>query len=723
MGGVDSSVQCSVFSIQCLPGAWGMVAACLVMVAGMVGAQEVVPKPAWEVEEAESRLVVRRGVNDYFLVEITAAEGQSAARAFSGKAELPARVVRQEGNRLTVMVAALEGTPKQVIRVYPAATAGVGSEGVVDPKPLYGVAQRTAGMDLPRNLDEVRILETRFDGKPSYFSVASFGDLGETFKGWYRGDWTRKSHLVRLSSWLEVPAAGKFIFGLAGVSPIWLLVDGELIMEHPANQPHDKWSAGGEVEIREGLRRVELLTVVRDKIDTGIAWKRVGEEGIATDVKMITGGELLDGRLERKGVAIHPYGRATSGAAYQFRGVDEVFEPVRFANASTCWSGEHVAEWGVLSGRAGDEAGSRSDGLVVIPRSRLPMTAELKVTAEGGESDFYRLEVKAGQAVWAEYALSARVTSLPAVCYGEDKVRPIIRVRSTAPDELRYDLKVTLSGRDGKREEREIVVVTSQGVANSYLDEFSASSMERIEWQLSHAGVVLDSGRALFLREPFDKLPDTVSGESFKSGSEFVVLVAKRAIRGSDSDRRGGVVEGSVGLLDGFIYSAGVGSGSSEWQVATVANGEYSGSAELQPFVTLRELLPAATLIYAPPLDTLLHGSGEEGFERRLSAMTGLLAGSACGGARVLLVVPPTFDVLPGCGCEPGETPCRHAARAREYAALVVRVADAHGVETIDLFTAFHTSGTDIKLVERGILTPAGVALAEELIRRKLGSL
>jgi hypothetical protein len=88
----------------------------------------------------------------------------------------------------------------------------------------------------------------------------------------------------------------------------------------------------------------------------------------------------------------------------------------------------------------------------------------------------------------------------------------------------------------------------------------------------------------------------------------------------------------------------------------------------------------------------------------------------------VLLVVPPAFDVLPDCGCAAGAAPCAHAAAARDVAETVIRVADAHGVETVDLFTAFRTARRPLgELVSGGRLTPAGAALAERLIAEKLG--
>jgi len=68
----------------------------------------------------------------------------------------------------------------------------------------------------------------------------------------------------------------------------------------------------------------------------------------------------------------------------------------------------------------------------------------------------------------------------------------------------------------------------------------------------------------------------------------------------------------------------------------------------------------------------------------------------------------------------PGNEPCVHAAEARTYAEIVVRVADAHGVETVDLFTAFQTSDPGVPLIRNGVLTPEGIALAETIIEKKI---
>ncbi len=678
------------------------------------------PRPDWEVPEAPSRLVVRRGGDDFFLVRLEVPEGVRAARAFAAAGELPARTVWAEGCVGEVLVDARTVKPGLPVRVYPAPAAGAAA--AADPAPVRGVARRTAGMDFPSSLADVGMLETRCEGRGETFTVADFSGLGETFKGWYRGDWTRKSHLVDLQTWLFVPADGKFLFGLAGVAPAWLLVDGVPVMEHPANQPYDKWTAGGEVALKAGLRQVRVRTVVREKIDTGLAWKRAGESGVAKDVVMVTGGDRLDGRWERPGRRLHPYAEVVRGQAYRFAGLDEVFEPFSLRDGSASWGTNHVVSWTVGGVAVGDGPSQE----VTLRRSALPASLALLARAGNGEEARAERVLEGGGPVWAEYEVSTRVVGLPAVCYGDDRVQPIIRVRTSAADGLGFELVAETVRRDGSRVRREERLTTDRGWARVYLDAYEAGGLERVEWSLRHAGAELSRGAAAFLHEPYARLPDAVSGETLKGAGESLVLVASRASRGDPAPGRSPASASEVAFLDGFVYggAGGVAPGGG-WRVVDVRALEASegapGRAGLLPFAAVKGALPAAALVYAPSFLSVSGEGGVEGFERRLAAMAALLSSPACGAARVLLVVPPAFDVMPGCGCAPEGGVCPHAAGARAYAEAVMRVADAHGVETVDLFTAFRTDRSGAVLVSGGGLTPAGVALAEGLVARKLG--
>ena len=691
--------------------------------------------------EAPCRLVVEKEQDDFFLVRVpgmVAGKPVAAVRAFASTNEVAARVVWVDPSHVTALVDARGARLKQMLRIYPVPgdkPAAPSSSASPDPSPLRGCARRTAGMDFPATLADVKTLETRCDGKAEWFTVGDFGKLGATFKGWFRGDWTRKNHLVDLQTWLRVPEDGSYIFGLAGIAPAWLLVDGLPVLEHPAGLAYDKWTSGEGVPLKAGLRHVQVRTVCRQEIDTGLAWKRAGEPGIATNVAMVTGGDLREGRWEWQGQRLHPYATAKSGRAYRFEGKDDLFVPFVFEDGTSCWGTNHVAVWQV-GNRVVGEGKSLA---VTLATSTLPAELRLRAQAATGERAEYETLLAYAGPVWNQYGVTTRITDVPAVCYADDRVHPIIRVRTSAADGLAYELNTGVEWAAGGCSNLTHAVVTDKGWARVYLCEAEAGSVARVTWSLRHCGVELDRGAVRFLREPYGVLPDTVSGETLKAGGEFVVLVASKASRGEPvvSAARPSGTNG-VALLDGFIYG-GLPAAEPEKgnvipetlnpetfsrvvDVQAIEQSEAaSGMSLLLPFAAVRDVLPAGVVVYAPSLLGISREGGTADFERRLSAMTGLLTGPACGNPRVLLVVPPAFDVLPGCGCVAGDAPCAHAAEARAYAGAVMRVADAHGVETVDLFTAFQTSGANVPLVRNGALTGEGIAYAEHVIAKKIG--
>ena len=693
-------------------------------------------RSGWNIEDAPCRIIARKTGETFALVRVPATVGDkpvAAVRVFYSTNELQTSVIWADAAEGVTVLADVTSVPRSSsMRIYPIpgdalATPAPADARLKDPTPLWGVARRTGGMDYPRSLDDVRMLETRFDRRPGYFAVADFAGLPATSApladgGWFQGGWDRMSHLVDLQTWLLVPADGEFRFGLVGISPAWLLLDGENVLEHPAHRPADAWTASKDLPLKAGLRRVQVRTVCRTRIDTTLAWKRAGEEAVAADVVMVTGCGLLNGRTEWRDDRIHPYAVVETGKAYRFSDIEGAFVPFTCVNDTTLAATGAVAlAWSVN----GAFTGNGLTNTVTLRTTTLP--AELKLGVQAGESTAeYVTQLTFDGPIWAEYDVTSRMTGVPAVCYPDDVVQPIIRIRTTAPDGMEFALEGTVNWRAGGASNITATVATASGWAQIYLCQFEASAAESLTWVLRHAGAVVSDGKAVFAHEPFSVLPDEVSGDCLKSGDTAVVLVASNASRGEPVAT---VRKGKVALLDGFLAPEGGLDESSilaQWYRldlrALERREDAAGMTWMLPFAEVKNVLPAATVVFAPALTEKSLQGGVEAFARRVAAMAGLLSGPACGSPRVILVVPPEFDVLPGCGCVPGETPCVHAAEARAYAQAIIRVADIYALETVNLFSAFKTLRGNAPFVRNGDLTPEGAKLAIGLIYKKVGN-
>jgi len=691
-------------------------------------------RPAWNVDQAPCRLSFLRESDNYILTRVPlniTNQFVSAVEAYAATDKIPVAVIFNDGRNLSVLIDASGVSKRSRIDLYlipGAEPAQPATPLMKEAAPLHGLVGRTAGMDYPATRQEVDSLTTRFDRALKTFEISAFDKIGETYKEWFRGDWRRKSHLVDLNTWVLVPADGKFIFGLAGVAPAWLRVDQKDVLEHPVNQPFDKWTVTDAFELKAGLHQVEVRTVCRQKIDTGVAWKREGEEDVAADVVMITGAEMSEGRLEWSDRTVQPYCSVSSGESYRFTGVDAIFVPFTFTSRSVCWSGSYHLIWNVA-----DQAASTSNEFEqTIASVNLPAQVALTIISDnGGERAEHTAAIDYQGPVWSEYELSSRMTGVQAACYGDDKIHPIIRVKTSARDGLEYTLNSEIEFVSGKKIPRADKMITNQGWGRQYLAEMIAGKVKRISWSLEHCGCVLSSGQVLFQQDPFNVVPDGISGELFKKGDDFVVLVVSR--RSAEREVLASpAVDGSenVFFMDGFIYDGlnnspwcRTGQVDSAWNWLSLSELEWSnqrsGLSMLQCFTKVNDALAADEVVYAPSLSCISQEGGAGGFERRLAAMCGLLTHSGESSPRVILVVPPRYESR-----SPDGEGALATVDSRQVAEIVVRVADVYGVETVDLYTAFEIAGNAAAdgspLVENGEMTAEGRDLARDIIMRKL---
>ena len=693
-------------------------------------------RPAWMIEQAPCRISFVKGADDFILTEVPVVVSNysfNVVSAFAGGRKLKSDLVFDDGQTLKVLIdvgAVAAHGRVDLYLIQDDNPAQLLAPVIKDSTPLHGSVGRTAGMDYPGNRMEVDSLTTRFDRATTSFKVGSFDQLGGTFTNWYRGDWRRKSHLVDLNTWILIPSNGRFVFGLAGVSPVWLKVDKQENMVHPPDQTTDKWTVGKPVNLKAGLHQLQARILCRQKIDTCVAWKREGQDGMAEDVTMLTGVDLSKGRLEWSDRSVHPFFRVAAGQAYRFCGTEGGFVPFNFIDRSVCWSGNYQSKWKI----DGVSLGTGKSIEKCLPAISLPAKAGLTLTAiESGECAEYSAVIDYKGPVWHEYEISSRISSLQAACYSDDKVHPIVRVKTTADDRLEYTLNSEIELVAGKKIECSKTIYADQGMAQCYLDELKVGDVKRIAWSLTHCGCELTSGELLFKHNPVDFVPDDISGELFKSGDDFVVVVvskhsAEQKIRESTlkSDHA------DILFMDGFVYDGyrgpqiipGVSQGR-QWQWIGISELEScerrSGTSVLQIFTKLNQALAADIVLYAPSLSCISREGSPDGFERRLSAMCSLLTNSAGNSPRVILVVPPNYnpiaDSMPATGLN-------HNLDARLIAEIVMRIADVYGLETADLYSAFEIAGNQAadgqSLVRGGAMTKAGCSFAHDIIMRKL---
>jgi len=702
------------------------------------------PVPAWQVGEASIRSVFTRGAQDAFALCVipAAAGGQpvAAVKAESGGALRPVRVVWADGSRVHVLVDCQGLAENAVVAVY-----GMAGErrvvpepqGLVDPAPIRVAARHTVGQDPPATFDDLKRLVVRPGNPSAFFAFPGFDVIAAGIGKYAKGaGWDRPLSLLRLTTWIVVPQDGLYVFALTGDNAAWLRIDGEEVVGQAYSLGRPSSRECPPLILSAGLHRLIVDTAVRTTYSLDVLWRAADTNTLLPT--LVTGGALTEGRLERREDDLHVFARAQLGLPYRFQGVPAHFCPVTLQDESVCWSGGDLTyAWQINGIPVGHD---RRVETVLVATNPVAFVAELTVRrATDGVSGSASIILPDEGVSAAEYRISSALIGAPAVCYGEDPVVPEIHVRATSPDATAFALRAVVIGSDGSQSITETPLILVRSWGRVALPRGVADSFREIRWQVLHAGVSVDGGRWVFDVPPFESLPDGVDGVSLRRGGSGVTLIARRASRGETAEFKGLRRGQRLLFLDGFMVSAGLADRvPAEDMDRALANGpagvsvayqriglqtleatdDPRGGARLAPLASLRGLLPVDVSILAPDLSGARDGETPEIFERRLAGFAGAL--TEAGKTQVILVVPPAFDVLPGCGCAPGRTPCAHARAGRLYAEIVYRVADAYGLTVADLYTPFELDGDDQPLIVGGVLTPRGMRKAAEVFRRVL---
>ncbi len=725
----------------------------LLLAPGLLRAQA--PDPPWRLREAPLRAVFTVPPTQRFcLVRMPAVLTNDMpvgrVAAFHGAAPLPVRVAAATNDVLDLLVNC-SGLPANATVALYAVTNGsaiVPDSSFADPRPVTVVVQRGGVGEAPPTWEEMRFMTARPLAPRATFLAEGLQPIQSQRQGprrWYEGGWRRPVYVARLGGQLLVERAGECRLALRSRKPSYLLLDGKLVAQNPRPKSKEQWALGEPVMLTPGLHEFEALNLCDREIDLLVGWSMPDSDEVfpLPQGALLTGAGPVAARLERLGAVLHAAADYQLEPGYTFHGVPATFTPARLSSLHASWEGakEVTCNWRMQGALLGSgptwrhiftAAGTQAMELEVVNATGRRATAGLN------------LEIPATTAL--EYRLAARLVGVPAICYEDDPVRPEIHLRGTAPEEMPLKVEATVSATDGHEASFACDLKLVKSWSRFVLPAGCARDYSAIDWNVSHAGVTLDSGRVVLRRQPFETLPDELDGDLLTEGEEACVLVPRRASSGQP-DPLPGVRGGQrIVLLDGFLATPGrcgpedaaafdrqliadlqlfggrmlglATNGVSFRRVSFSTLGAALRSRSLDrlaPLARLGLLLPADTVVIAPDVGAAAGGESLDDFERRLAALAGLLREAAR--CQVVLMTPPPE-------LENGALPPNAATTTdamRPYAEAVVRVADAYGLAVADFYTMCRTR-LATEAVAGGVLTDAGRALAAETLARTLVS-
>ncbi len=656
-------------------------------------ARGAAPEPPWKFDDCPRRAVFALPPGQtHVMARLPAALPTGAVvsgvRAATANGDRQVRIIASTQDSIDVLVDCTGLAPRTPIALYmvPGANIPPADSPFVDPFPVRVEVRRAGGHDVPASYDSLRFVADRQLAPPFLMTLPAFAPVESAPpNAWYQGGWERPTYVASLSSWLIIAEPGDYTFALGDFAASFLAIDGRQCVAHPTDWTGTRqWAQGEAIHLSAGLHRIEILTVCEKAIRVKAGWIPPGSEEVEPipSARLACSGNAVQPRFESKDGTLHAAFIGRPGPAYVFRGVDNVFTPVRLESTTANWTDEEIAsyEWS-SDGRALGVGQS----ILAISSAKNEMPVKLRVKLASGAESTVDGSVRLPRGAAREFLVSGRLFGVPAVCYDDDPIRPELHVRSTATPGVDLVASITAIAHDGTRREAKASVQLVRTWGRIELPQCFAHDVASIEWNISHAGTILASGCAVFHHAPFTETPASLDGDRLiDSDGATCVLVAPRASRG-DADSLGRDFD-SATFLDGFFEDDSL-PGPTPY-ASRIRFDDLPSVADEMRFNRLAAIADSATfgnggiVIVAPDLSGLAGNETPGDFERRLAALTSLLKDvHKCG---VVLVTPPAGTVrMPAIAG--GADPDRLVAR------IITGVADATGATVADAYTISRT--------------------------------
>lgn len=670
------------------------------------------------------------------------APSRFAARHQAGERQV--RVVAVSSNSATLLVDCRSLAAESPVTLYAITnqTPLQADTTLADPQPVGVTIRRAGAHEAPPTWEQLRFMASRPQPVAAFklegLIPVSSGD--EAPRKWYQPSWRRPVYVACLSGRLLVPQSGSYRLALKGPEPLYLVIDGKLVLEHatPRRGGADEWLATAPLELPAGLLRYEVYTLATRYIRLQAGWQGPGESQIVPlpATALISAHEPRPLCFEERDAAF-PLGIDYHlEPSYTLHERHTLFTPLTLrALYRSSAAEEPVARWYHAQQLLGT-------GLVcrVVVTNSGPCRVELTLTDSDGQSRRTQRELRLPDLATHEYRLAAQLAGLPPYGYEDDPAQPEVHLRGTLPAALPLTVSATLTAPDGQQQTWQAEVHLQRGWGRLALPPTTLHQLAALQWEVRHAAVTVAAGSLRVQRSPFSELPTAASGTLLTIDDQPTLLIAPQASRGHPAAMAPLPPGAQLLLLDGFLttlpHRNGVNGADFDRELMATLALYHAKRRELAanpiryrrqrlqapaasglptpgPLVTLARLdtlRPADVVVVAPDIVAPAAGETLAQFERRLATLVALLQEALP--ATVVLLTPP-----PGLVLDESTGASASAREIRPYAEVVQRVADALGTTVADLYTICQTHPEPPPVAE-GRLTAAGQRLAAEVVAR-----
>jgi hypothetical protein len=347
----------------------------------------------------------------------------------------------------------------------------------------------------------------------------------------------RNQKFCLIESWVDCPESGDYTLAIQTSEPAFLVVDGTLALsylpDYAKNAVTDTWGASTSLPLTAGPHHMQLFTIAQRSSTTTVGWTLPSQhqDPQITPIppeNCIGGTRPSAQRMELRDRIVHPGSIITANPTYRFLDCPTIFAPLSIKNWSTSWASKnHTTTW-LADGKPLPL--SPSGGTAILP---LGSTAPLELFTLDALG-FHRTTHQSrptSLTIPTQYAIDLSVANIPAVRYAEDAIWPELHIVGTAPGSLiatvTWEIYRDHSGppQQGITDIRNI----SRNRQIIRLPRLEVSEVQRINWHISHANIMIKQGTVRFLTPPFASLPTSIHEVALLNArKEQIVLVPHR---------------------------------------------------------------------------------------------------------------------------------------------------------------------------------------------------